>query len=197
MKRFILLIPIIFILNSCIKQAPLPTDHYYRLPTLQGISSDKEIINSISVIIFQADGLYRERAILYSENEIEIKQYHYHHWVDSPRRILQEYLAERLRLSNISKVVLTTFEGDGNLIIKGKIKAFEQKKLNTKNSAFVSIEFRVDRKNETQPILYKQYTQVIDSDGLLMTSTISAFGIAVNSIYESFYNDLKETLALQ
>jgi len=61
----------------------------------------------------------------------------------------------------------------------------------------VSIEFRVDRKNETQPILYKQYTQVVDSDGPLMTSTISAFGIAVNSIYESFYNDLKETLALQ
>ena len=197
MKRFILLIPIIFILNSCIKQAPLPTDHYYRLPTLQGISSDKEIINSISVIIFQADGLYRERAILYSENEIEIKQYHYHHWVDSPRRILQEYLAERLRLSNISKVVLTTFEGDGNLIIKGKIKAFEQKKLNNKNSAFVSIEFRVDRNNEKSPILYKQYTQVVDSDGSSMNSTINAFGVAVNSIYESFYNDLKETLVLK
>ena len=196
MKRYIL-IPFLFILTSCVKQPPLPTDHYYRLPALQGINTDKEIIDSISVINFQADGLYRERAILYSENEVEIKQYHYHHWVDSPNRLLQEYLAERLRLSNISKVVLTTFEGNSNLIIKGKIKAFEQKRLSSKNSAFVSIEFRVDRNNESQPILYKQYTQVVDSEDSSVTSVISAFGIAVNSIYESFYNDLKETIALQ
>jgi|TARA_B100000929_G_scaffold31368_1_gene22853 ABC-type uncharacterized transport system auxiliary subunit len=196
MKRYIL-IPFLFILTSCVKQPPLPTDHYYRLPALQGINTDKEIIDSISVINFQADGLYRERAILYSENEVEIKQYHYHHWVDSPNRLLQEYLAERLRLSNISKVVLTTFEGNSNLIIKGKIKAFEQKRLSSKNSAFVSIEFRVDRNNESQPILYKQYTQVVDSEDSSVTSAISAFGIAVNSIYESFYNDLKETIALQ
>ena len=126
MKRYILFIPFLFMLISCIKQAPLPTDHYYRLPVLQGIVPGKKIINSISVITFQADGLYRERAILYSENEIEIKQYRYHHWVDSPRRLLQEYLAERLRLSNISKVVLTTFEGDSNFIIKGKIKAGQE-----------------------------------------------------------------------
>ena len=197
MKRYILFFPLLLILNACIKQPPLPTDHYYRLPILQGIGAEKEIINSISVISFQADGLYRERAILYSENEIEIKQYHYHHWVDSPRRLLQEYLAERLRLSGISKVVLTTFEGNSNIIIKGKIKAFEQKKLNNKNSAFVSIEFRVDRNNEKSPILYKQYTQVVDSDGSSMNLTINAFGIAVNSIYESFYNDLKETLVLK
>ena len=196
MKRYIL-IPFLFILTSCVKQPPLPTDHYYRLPALQGINTDQEIIDSISVINFQADGLYRERAILYSENEVEIKQYHYHHWVDSPNRLLQEYLAERLRLSNISKVVLTTFEGNSNLIIKGKIKAFEQKRLSSKNSAFVSIEFRADRNNESQPILYKQYTQVVDSEDSSVTSAISAFGIAVNSIYESFYNDLKETIALQ
>ena len=89
MKRYIL-IPFLFILTSCVKQPPLPTDHYYRLPALQGINADEEIINSISVITFQADGLYRERAILYSENEIEIKQYHYHHWADSLNRLLQE-----------------------------------------------------------------------------------------------------------
>jgi len=193
MKRYIL-IPFLFILTSCVKQPPLPTDHYYRLPTLQGINADEEIINSISVITFQADGLYRERAILYSENEIEIKQYHYHHWVDSLNRLLQEHLVERLRLSGISKVVLTEFEGNSSLIIKGKIKAFEQRKSGNKNSAFISIEFRADKNNEGQPILFKQYTQVVDSEESSMTSVVNAFGVAVNNIYESFYNDLRVTL---
>ncbi len=193
MKRYIF-IPFLFILTSCVKQPPLPTDHYYRLPTLQGINTDEEIINSISVITFQADGLYRERAILYSENEIEIKQYHYHHWVDSLNRLLQEHLVERLRLSGMSKVVLTEFEGNSNLIIKGKIKAFEQRKSGNKNSAFISIEFRADKNNEDQPILFKQYTQVVDSEESSMTSVVNAFGVAVNNIYESFYNDLRGTL---
>ena len=193
MKRYIL-IPFLFILISCVKQPPLPTDHYYRLPTLQGINADEEIINSISVITFQADGLYRERAILYSENEIEIKQYHYHHWADSLNRLLQEHLVERLRLSGMSKVVLTEFEGNSNLIIKGKIKAFEQRKSGNKNSAFISIEFRADKNNEGQPILFKQYTQVVDSEESSMTSVVNAFGVAVNNIYESFYNDLRGTL---
>ena len=193
MKRYIL-IPFLFILTSCVKQPPLPTDHYYRFPALQGINADEEIINSISVITFQADGLYRERAILYSENEIEIKQYHYHHWVDSLNRLLQEHLVERLRLSGISKVVLTEFEGNSSLIIKGKIKAFEQRKSGNKNSAFISIEFRADKNNEGQPILFKQYTQVVDSEESSMTSVVNAFGVAVNNIYESFYNDLRVTL---
>ena len=193
MKRYIL-IPFLFILTSCVKQPPLPTDHYYRFPALQGINADEEIINSISVITFQADGLYRERAILYSENEIEIKQYHYHHWVDSLNRLLQEHLVERLRLSGMSKIVLTEFEGNSNLIIKGKIKAFEQRNSGNKNSAFISIEFRADKNNEGQPILFKQYTQVVDSEESSMTSVVNAFGVAVNNIYESFYNDLRETL---
>ena len=184
----------LFVLTACVQQPPLPTDHYYRLPGIEGISTDKAIIESVSVISFQADGLYRERAILYSENEIEIKQYHYHHWVDSPSRLLQEHLADMLSSSGISKIVLTTFEGNSNLIIKGKIKAFEQKKSGNQSSALVSIEFRVDRSNDNQPILFKQYTQVISSEESSITSVIGAFGVAVNNIYTNFYNDLKEAL---
>ncbi len=99
-----------------------------------------------------------------------------------------------MRLSKISKVVLTTFEGNSNFIVKGKIKAFEQKKSGDQSSAHVSIEFRVDSNNQNLPILYKQYTQVVDSEAPSITSVISAFEIAVNNIYESFYNDLKEVL---
>ena len=94
----------------------------------------------------------------------------------------------------MSKVVLTEFEGNSNLIIKGKIKAFEQRKSGNKNSAFISIEFRADKNNEGQPILFKQYTQVVDSEESSMTSVVNAFGVAVNNIYESFYNDLRGTL---
>ena len=192
MKRYILIS--LLILTGCVNQPPLPTDHYYRLPPIQGANSDKETVNSISVVAFQADGLYRERAILYSENEVELKQYHYHHWVDSPNRLLQEYLTDTLRLRKISKLVLTTFEGNSEFIIKGKIKAFEQKIIDNQNIAMVSIELRVDGNDQSFPILYKQYTETVNSEESSMASVINAFGIAINNIYESFYNDLKQVL---
>ena len=101
-----------------------------------------------------------------------------------------------LSSSGISKIVLTTFEGNSNLIIKGKIKAFEQKKLGNQSSALVSVEFRVDSSNDNQPILFKKYTQVISSEESSITSVIGAFGVAVNNIYTNFYNDLKEALKM-
>lgn len=178
-------------LTACSSQPPLPTDHYYRLPELTGVSPDKKLVEAISVISFQANGLHKERAILYSENDIELKQYHYHHWTDSPHRLLQEHLAERLRLSNISKVVLTTFEGDSDLIIKGKIKAFEYI---MNDSVSVSLHLRVDKNYGNLPVLYKEYSQSVRAQDSSMISVINAFNTAVNTIYNEFYTDLKQSL---
>ena len=185
------------ILTACSSQPPLPTDHYYRLPELTGVNSDEKLAESISVIAFQAGGLYKERAILYSENEIELIQYHYHHWTDSPHRLLQERLAEWLRLSNISKVVLTTFEGDSDLIIKGNIKAFERIRNDTNDSVRVTLDLRVDENYGELPVLYKDYNQLVRTQDSSMLSVINAFNTAVNNIYNDFYNDLKQSLLQQ
>ena len=172
----------------------MPTEHYYRLPELTGVNSDEKLVEAISVITFQAGGLYKERAILYSENKIELKQYHYHHWTDSPHRFLQEHLAERLRLSNISKVVLTTYEGDSDLIIKGQIKAFERIRNDTNDSVSVSLHLRVDKNYGDLPVLYKEYNQSVRAQDPSMISVINAFNTAVNNIYNDFYTDLKQSL---
>ncbi|MCZ6802811.1 MAG: ABC-type transport auxiliary lipoprotein family protein [Proteobacteria bacterium] len=180
-------------MTACSSHPPLPTDHYYRLPELIGVHSDENLVETISVITFQAGGLHKERAILYSENEIELKQYHYHHWADSPHRLLQERLAERLRLSNLSKVVLTTFEGDSDLIIKGQIKAFERIRNDTNDSVSVLLYFRVDENYGDMPFFNKEYNQSVKVQDSSMISVINAFNTAVNKIY----NDLKQSLLQQ
>ena len=125
------------------------------------LTSDEQRVSSISVITFQAEGLYQERAILYTDNEIELKQYHYHHWTDSPTRLLQERLAERLRLSNISKLVLNTFEGNSELIIKGQIKAFERLQQKESESVYVKLLLQVNSNSKHAPILHKEYVQTV------------------------------------
>jgi len=194
MHRQILLFGFLLLI-ACSSQPPLPTDHYYLLPELTGVSSgEKQLVEAISVIPFQAGGLYNDRAILYSENKIELEQYHYHHWADSPHRLLQERLAERLRLSNISRVVLTTFEGDSDLIIKGQIKTFERIIKGTSDSVIVSLYLRVDKNHGSLPVLYKGYNQSVRTQDSSMISVINAFNTAINTINNEFINDLKQSL---
>jgi len=181
-------------LMACSSQAPLPTDHYYRLPELKNINSDEKQVGSISVLTFQADGLYQERAILYTENDIELKQYHYHHWTDSPSRLLQERLAERLRLSNISNLVLNTFEGNSELIIKGQIKAFERLQQKGSESVYVKLLLQVKSNTKRVPILHKEYVKTVVLPSNNIANAVKAFSEAVDIIFSDFYDDLAEII---
>lgn len=194
MMRCSILLCCFLTLMACSSQAPLPTDHYYRLPELKNVNSDEKQVDSISVITFQAEGLYQERAILYTENEIELKQYHYHHWTDSPTRLLQERLVERLRLSSISNLVLNTFEGNSELIIKGRIKAFERLQQKGSESVYVKLLLQVNSNTKNVPILHKEYVQtvVLPSDNI--ANAIKAFSEAVDLIFSEFYDDLVEII---
>ena len=181
-------------LTACSSQAPLPTDHYYRLPELRDVNVDEQRVSSISVITFQAAGLYQERAILYTDNEIELKQYHYHHWTDSPTRLLQERLAERLRLSNISKLVLNTFEGNSEQIIKGQIKAFERLQQKESESVYVKLLLQVNSNSKHAPILHKEYVQTVTLPSNTIADVIKAFAEAVDLIFSDFYMELVEII---
>ena len=181
-------------LTACSSQAPLPTDHYYRLPELRDVNVDEQRVSSISVITFQAAGLYQERAILYTDNEIELKQYHYHHWTDSPTRLLQERLAVRLRLSNISKLVLNTFEGNSELIIKGQIKAFERLQQKESESVYVKLLLQVNSNSKHAPILHKEYVQTVTLPSNTIADVIKAFAEAVDLIFSDFYMELVEII---
>lgn len=181
-------------LTACSSQAPLPTDHYYRLPELRDVISDEKRVGSISVLTFQADGLYQERAILFTDDEIELKQYHYHHWTDSPPRLLQERLAERLRLSSISNLVLNTFEGNSELIIKGQIKAFERLQQKGSESVYVKLLLQVKSNTKRAPILHKEYVQTVLLPSNNINNAIKAFAEAVDLIFSDFYVDLVEII---
>ena len=192
--RSIILLSFFLVLTACSTQAPLPTDHYYRLPELRDIDSDQKRLDSISVLNFKAVGLYQERAILYTEDQIELKQYHYHHWTDSPTRLLQERLAERLRLSGNSNLVLNTFEGNSALIIKGQVKAFERVQQKGSESVYVKLLLQVDSNTKGAPILHKEYVQTVILPSNNITNTIRAFAEAVDLIFNDFYVDLSEII---
>ena len=192
MLKYALSICLVLILSACASQAPLPADHYYRLPELNSIAGDTvSKYEAISVIRFQADGLHKERALIYSEDGLELKQYHYHHWTSPPHQLLQQRLAEILRKRGISRLVLTTFEGNSELIIKGKVIAFERLVNESQDKVKVTLEFRVDANFEDLPLLYQSYTETVAVSEPSIISVVNSFDLAINTIFERFYTDFK------
>ena len=61
---------------------------------------------------FNSDGLYADRAVVYTEDDAEmvLQQYHYHFWSESPQTLLQAELVEWLRAANLSQWVVSRRE---------------------------------------------------------------------------------------
>lgn len=63
----------------------------------------------LSVAQFEAEGLLRERPLLYSTtgSAYEMQQHDYHYWMDPPTRMLQLQLVDYLRASGLAQSVVT------------------------------------------------------------------------------------------
>ncbi len=94
MKRLLTLLLLAPALAGCLGSAPqVPRDHYYRLlvPTPPAQTAEAAFPGVMTVELLQADGLLRERPLLYSESgqSHELQQHNYHYWNDAPPRMLR------------------------------------------------------------------------------------------------------------
>jgi ABC-type uncharacterized transport system auxiliary subunit len=196
-KRYIQLIPVLMILAACGSSPPVPTDSFYRLTLpLQGIEKHRITDGSIHIGNFIGEGLYNERAILYSDDEHgrKIIQHHYHFWLTSPPRMLREHMVTFLRESDSSPMVITdSSRGDG-LRISGKVLDFEKQTAGDAVTANVGLELRVDVAGEDLPRFIKQYRLKEPVSGTSMTDVVESFNNAVFKIYSEFAADIRTVL---
>jgi len=184
-------IGIIGSLLGCSAQPPVPEDHFYQLPKAQLQTIKRSIVNELSVKRLVTDGLHSERSLLFSESDkaLQLKQYHYHHWSDSPPRMIQEHLISALRNAGIANTVVNydaAQRADYNL--SGKIRHFEQTGRGKKNEVLVGIELRLDDKNG-KPLLIKDYHYSQAANSSTPHDLVNAFGTALNKIYAEFVSD--------
>jgi ABC-type uncharacterized transport system auxiliary subunit len=192
-KRYIQLFPVLLMFAACGSTPPVPTDSYYRL-TLPPLGVEKQRITDevIHVGSFTGEGLYNERAVLYTGDEHgrRIVQHHYHFWLTTPPRMLREHMVEFLRAADSAPMIITdSSRGDG-LRISGKVLDFEKQTAGDVITANVGLELRVDTAGEDLPRFIKQYRLKEPVSGTLMTDTIESFNAAVLKIYREFVADI-------
>ncbi len=171
----------------------MPQDHYYRLNLTAPVKMSLPPLPGIlAVKRFAADGMLQGRSIAYSQpgNPSEVKNYHYHHWVDIPPLMLQEELLDYLRAANTAPDVIA---GDSDInpdyLIKGRIKRLERI-AGPVSEGLIELDLILMRATSRQMILHRVYHQKVKADNQTVIATVVAMNHALEKIYATFLDDL-------
>lgn len=179
------------LLASCSAQPPVPEDNFYQLPTPQITLRAKTITDTLSVKRLVSDGLHSERALLFSKagQALQLKQYHYHHWSDTPPRMLQEHLISALRSARIANTI-TNYDPtqDVSHRLTGKIRHFEQIERGNKNQILVELELQLNDKSG-KLVLLKDYRVTQTANSASPHDLVDAYGVALNKLVTEFISD--------
>lgn len=177
------------LLVSCASQGPVPEDRFYRLPVPP---AQQEAIPALAAVLgvgrLRSDGLRDERAILYlhSERPLELRRYHYHHWVDAPTRMLQEHMIAYLRQAHGAAEVLRYTPGmQVDKVVGGRLLRFERVLGAGAGTVVVEMELGLGDGRYPQQGL-RVYRAEVEAGADSMHATVQAFGLALQQIYRQF-----------
>ena len=178
---------------------PLPGDTFYRLKidagSVSNLTGSPWTDKTIQVAKFRGSGLYRERAIAFSDHdEVIVKQHRYHLWIDSPERMLQNELIRYLRAAGAAPRISGSEAATDGFIIRGQIHQMDQVVEGGAISATVILAFELVGRGPAPPIFSREYreSRVVSSDEMRVTAV--AMSDAVRAIFERFVVDATNAL---
>jgi ABC-type uncharacterized transport system auxiliary subunit len=183
--------------GGCGRGAAVPSDTYYRLAPVAAVPAAPITDQTLVVDAVDADSLYRDRALLYSEDaaNLTLKQYHYHHWQESPPRMLQLQLRDFLRAHGASPTVVTRDPGnDAALHVQSRIERFEHLISGGNVTARVALEFTLVGGAGGQPLLNRAYSIDKPAASADVAAVVAAMDAAVNEVFSRFIADARTTI---
>lgn len=195
MKRLrVLFYAPLFLLSGCLTSAPpVPRDHYYRVLIPAPARSEIPMLHGVlAVSPLDADGLLRERPLLYSASghSYEMQQHDYHYWIDPPPRMLQIQLIDYLRQSGLAASVVTPdLRVKSDYELSGRIKRLERLLGGGPPRVVAELELALVESASKRLILVRSYDAEVRSDDESVTASISALNVALSRIFERFLID--------
>ncbi len=192
MKRLLVLACAAPLLAGCLGSAPpVPRDHYYRLlvPTPEQSAGEAPLPGIMTVELLQADGLLRERPLLYSESgeSYELQQHNYHYWNDAPPRMLQDQMVTYLRRSGVSRQVVTPdMRIRADYQVSGKVRRLERLLGGGPPRVFVEIELALLRLSDDRVLVVETFSAEEPAEDESVDASIVALNRATAEIFDRF-----------
>jgi len=179
---------------GCGAAPPVPVERYYRIGVAAPTALPAPVLPGLlAVAPLQSDGLHSERALLYADQgqPRELRRYHYHHWADSPPRLLQEQLVAYLRQARAAATVLPDdprLQAEHRVV--GRLVRFERLNNAERALAAVDLELGLERKGSARPVWLRQYRAEVPARDGSVAAVVEAFEQAVGDVYGRFLSDL-------
>ena len=146
----------------------------------------------LSVAPLEAEGLLRERPLLYSTtgSATEMQQHDYHYWMDPPTRMLQLQLVDYLRASGlIQSVVTPELRIEADYQVSGRIKRLERLLGGGPTRVVAELELSLVARANNELNVVGTYTAeaIADDDGV--ESSVLALNQALGQVFERFLAD--------
>ena len=179
-------------LVGCTTAPPAPTDSYYRLtPEQLGAPKKLGLPVSLQVRRFTADGLLRERALLYSDDAGHrvLKQHSYHFWMDAPARLLTDYWRARL---GDPRPTLARANGGGRHVLHGRVRRMERLVHKDGVEIALGIELWVLDRITGTDIIRRRYDVIERAASDQVVDSVKAYEAALQTVSAQFVADVAQ-----
>ena len=182
------------ILVAACAQPPLPEDHFYRLVVAapKGGASALKLKGTLEVQRFDADGLTAGRSIVYSDNARpeELREYHYHFWVEPPPVMLRDQFVAYLRGAGIASAVVTPeVRVEPDFVLTAKLKRLEQI-VGPASRAAIEVDVAVRRTADDRLMFQGSYGVQVDAKSRAVVDAVAAFTTALSQVYAKIIADM-------
>ncbi len=185
--KHLILILISIVLSACFgSPGSVPEDRFYTL-----IFNTSAIVvkkyNRISIKKVRAYGVYNERTMLYANADLplQVKRYHYHHWVMSPTKLIQHGLKDYLTQSRIADEVLV-HEVSQIGILRISVELLALERIVNKGQAMVHVELAFNIHKPDGHFKSYNFEKKIKTKRNTIHSAAEAYGVALTHIFRDF-----------
>ncbi len=179
-------------LGGCLGSAPpVPRDHFYRVSVQPASYSAAQFHGTISVAPVEADGLLRERPLLFTQKGgREIQQHDYHYWTEAPPHMLQAQLVDFLRSSGAAQSVVTPdLRLPADFEVTGRIRRMERQLTPDAARVVAELELAMTQVRSRRLIVIKSYSAEVTARDTTVEASVLALDEALSDIFSRFLVD--------
>jgi ABC-type uncharacterized transport system auxiliary subunit len=199
MSRFpkmpVMAIAVVVLTIACATPPPVADDSYFRLEPshLEQQFTNPVLPGVLLVDMPVAAGVRRSRKMIYSEDpeHLRFQQYHYHHWEDSPPKLIQRRLTRMLQASGVVTSAIDRRAGSVNYLLESRVVRFDRLMSGAGATAQIEIEFwLIDAQDQDHLLFHQRYEENVAATSMTMETSVIAFSRALESISKRLLADL-------
>lgn len=183
------------LLVACAGVDPLPAELHVPLPPVAAPDPAGPARGVWRVAPFAAAGPYRERAMVYSEDDgATLRQHPHQFWLDSPAALWRDALIVGLREAALGTRVVAAADAGARYEVRGRVLAFDRLVSGTASTARLALELEVIDTGTREVRLSRRYEArqpAVDNDARGMAA---AAAMALATINRRFVTDVREAL---